>query len=70
MSLKVEPVGYRPSVARSVKRRQYRVAVEFVDLRLGHRFGEDRRVVGREGAEAEDFAVVDVHRDEGPGQAA
>ena len=55
---------------RAVGQRRRRVADRLVDLGLGQRPGEEGGFEGREGAQAEDFAGVDVHRDEAARQAA
>ncbi len=47
-----------------VQRRRFFVPIEGVDLLLRHRAREDLRFEGRERADAEQLAVVDVHRHE------
>ena len=67
--LKIEPVGYRPWVARFASGASFSLRDQRLVLALGDRPGEDLGVEARGRAHREDLAVVDAHGDVGPGQA-
>ena len=65
MSLNVDPVGYRPLIARSTSGCAVLLVVEPLERRGLQRLGEDVRVEAGVGAHGQDLAVARVHRHEG-----